>query len=173
MKRYIFAIVVFILVLGFYAYNQSAKSSAKSFRIQCHKKTTTFEKIYHPKDIIPIQKAIKNGNFTISISEQKSKYMKTKLFSYINSKDIAKDFATLLNHKKDDAKYKIHILTYENDKLDPKKKSPKAKLYEGYLVFSFYFDDKLSYRLQLDFYEKDGRDIDELLMCAKKSLNSL
>jgi hypothetical protein len=49
----------------------------------------------------------------------------------------------------------------------------KAKMYEGYLLFEYKLDTKLIYKMQIDFLDKEGRDIGSVMECSLKSLWSL
>ncbi len=99
--------------------------------------------------------------------------MPSQLFSFEEPNKVELYVKKLFHHIKDDKKTSLHILVYENDKLDPKKKTKKAKLYQGYLDFNFKLDNKIVYKIQLDFYAHDGSDIKEIISCAKKSVLSL
>lgn len=67
----------------------------------------------------------------------------------------------------------IDYFIYENDKKDPGKKTAKSKLYAGYLVFHFLIADEKVYRLQIDFMDMQGKDIEEKIQCMMKSILSL
>lgn len=175
--KYIVFAIFFIGILGVVGnsiYLHVNKKTAKSYRISCHKTTTTFEKILDKKQISSLQNALKNGDFSLHVKELPSKYMPSKLFLHVSKNEVEKTFKSLFLHsktKKPNAHVEIFI--YENDKLDPKKKTKKSKLYEGYLLFDFAYKEKIIYKLQLDFYDKHGKDIPTLLKCAKDSIYSV
>ncbi len=99
--------------------------------------------------------------------------MKSKLFQSLDIKNVEDGFLRLFPKQKNPPNTKIELFIYENDKLDPNKKNKKSKLYEGYLLFNFSHKNNPTYKIQLDFYEKKGKDMPELLQCAKKSALSL
>lgn len=176
MKKYIYVVisVVVLAILAQSIYTQVNKKTDKSFRIECHKSTVVFEKILNKDLIQTLKKQINSGDFTISIKEEPSKYMKSKLFDFVDSKKIKDEFSSLLKQQNDtNKKGSIEIIIYENDKEDPGKKSPKSKLYAGYLVFSFKSDNSLVYKLQIDFKDEKGKDIPKILVCAKESFFTL
>jgi len=73
----------------------------------------------------------------------------------------------------DDKKLLIDYYIYENDKEDKGKKNNDAKSYAGYLVFEFKYDNKLVYKIQSDYMNLDGNDIEDRMNCAMKSFTSL
>lgn len=177
MAKYIFS-AIFATLLAFVVYATIEKINQKplsSKRLVCHKSAATFEKIADSANIKKLQAGLKSGDFTLKVIPLPSKYMPTKLFSKLNTEDIEKEFISLFKSKKTDANsnVSVKIFVYENDKLDPKKKTKKSKLYEGYLLFHFFIDKKPIYKVQLDFYEENGKDIPQLLKCAKESVLSL
>lgn len=174
--KYIITLLVTV-VLAFMAstlFMKISKKSPKSHRISCHKSTTTFEKVIDKNGLKGLQNALKDGDFSLHATPLPSKYMPSQLFLHVNVEDIKREFLALFPEPKGGKKdANIEIFVYENDKLDPKKKTKKSKLYEGYLLFNFSYKDRLIYKLQLDFYEKNGKDIAPLLGCAKESVWSI
>ena len=67
----------------------------------------------------------------------------------------------------------IDYYIYENDKEDKRKKGLKSKLYAGYLLFEFKLNNKLVYKIQTDYMNIDGKDIDERMDCVIKSFLSI
>lgn len=67
----------------------------------------------------------------------------------------------------------INYYIYENDKEDSGKKNNDAKSYAGYLVFEFKYDNKLVYKIQTDYMNLDGNDIDDRMDCAVNSFISI
>jgi hypothetical protein len=178
MKKYIYIIVITFLVvaIGNSVYQQVNKKSAKSVRLECHKNSTVFEKLLKAELLDKLQSDIKNGNLKVTIDTERSKYMESKLFDFISKEKIEQDVQKLLNKNSlttDDPISSVNILVYENDKDDPGKKTKKSKLYAGYLVFSFKVDKSLVYKLQIDFFDHEGKDIEETLKCGFKSLLTL
>ena len=67
----------------------------------------------------------------------------------------------------------IDYYIYENDKEDKGKKGLKSKLYAGYLLFEFKLNNKLVYKIQTDYMNIDGKDIEERMDCVIKSFLSI
>lgn len=177
MKKYIYIIftAALLFLIGKSIYEQINKTGAKSLRLECHKNSTVFEKVLKPELLEKLQKDIEKGNIKVDIQIEKAKYMESKLFNHVDPQKVKKEFITLLNYKTLDKKTKnsVNILIYENDKNDPGKKTPKSKLYAGYLVFSFKVDNTLVYKLQIDFFDHQGKDISKVLKCALKSISTI
>lgn len=174
MKKIIYTIIAFIVLflIGQSIYQQINKTTAKAARIQCHKNSTVFEKVLKPKLLNTLQNDVKNGDISVNISIEKAKYMESKLFNYVDPINVKKQFEKLIKTTgKNNSS--IDILIYENDKNDPGKKTPKSKLYAGYLVFSFKQNNKLTYKLQIDFHDHKGHDIPKVLQCALNSIQSI
>lgn len=174
-KKIIFIIVVVtvFVVIGESIYAQINKKKLSSARLQCHKQTTTFEKIFDKNHIKDLQDSLKKGSFLVTLTTQPSVFMPSDLFNHLQKDKLIRTIKDEFGFKNEDKSAKIDILLYENDKLDPKKKSPKAKLYEGYLLFNFQFNDATVYKVQLDFYEEKGEDIPQIISCAKNSIMTL
>ncbi len=175
MKKYIY-IVSILFIIGIIvqsAYQATNKKSAKSSRIECHKKTTVFERIMEDK-LKPLKDEIFQGNYTLNIEKEEAKYMQTKLFSYVDIQKVKEQFIDILGVRPNGSKKSvIDVLVYENDKEDPGKKTAKSKQYAGYLVFSFKYENRLVYKLQIDFMDHQGKDIIKVLDCAKRSFESI
>ncbi|MDO8454228.1 MAG: hypothetical protein Q7S59_06610 [Sulfurimonas sp.] len=176
----IILIALALAVLGIVAqsvYVQINKTSPRSSRLECHKKSVVYEKIVVQEKIQTLQNAIKAGNFSVNMTIQKSHYMKTKLFEHLDKKRVEQVFLDKLAKLKADVsaieKAAIELTIYENDKLDPGKKTEEAKKYAGYLIYEFKINGSLIYKIQIDFMDNDGKDIDEKLSCAITSLMSL
>ena len=179
MKRYIsiFIAIFFVLLIGESLYNQIEKDnkSAKSTRIACHENVTVFERVYDDGKLKIIQENIQKGNYLLSSSIQKAVYSKSKLFDYVNLKDMDKVTHDALhnyikNNNQSDDKSKISYYIYENDIKDPGKKTEKSKLYAGYVVFRFSdMNDELVYQVQIDFMDKKGVDLPQSIKCSIKS----
>ena len=175
MKKYIYItiILLFLGMLGNSIYQEIHKKESKSARLVCHKNSTVFERVFKPKELIDLQKSIKNGNIKVTTEIEKSKYMNSTLFQYLDQNKVKNDFKRLLVGTNQNANTLVNILIYENDKKDPGKKNAKAKLYAGYLVFSFSVNNKLIYKLQIDFFDKKGKDIPKILECGLQSILTL
>jgi hypothetical protein len=181
-KNYIGIFIAIFLVsaIGFSAYEQANKTkvSAKLKRINCQEKTTTFEKIVSKKLIIKSQELLKSKNYKIESKIWKSKYATSKLFNYISKKDIdnltIKTISNKLNKiEPNNKKLLIKFYTRENDKEDPGKHGTECKLYAGYLVYEFILDDKLVYKIQTDFMDFSGKDIQDRIDCVFNSFFSI
>lgn len=177
MKKILLSLIaIFIIfIIGKEVYQTKTKKSSNATRIECQTKQVVFERVY---DAIGLEHLIselkKDKSALVSIKEQKSKYMPTQLFNHINIEDIK----YYLMAKMDIENYRnknivIDILVYENDKLDPGKKTQKAKLYAGYLVFDFYYEGVVVYKIQIDFADFQGKDIEEKIDCVIQSLLTL
>ena len=70
-------------------------------------------------------------------------------------------------------KLSINYYIYENDKEDKGKKNNDAKAYAGYLVFEFKYNNRLVYKIQSDYMNLNGNDIEDRMSCAIKSFTSL
>jgi len=155
-----------------------SQNSAKIARLACHTKSTTFEYVYKKELVKSMQDAIKSANVQIKSKFKLSEYMPTKLANQISlvqvdemiQKQIDSHVGTTKNI---DNTLLIDYFIYENDKEDPGKKTAKSKLYAGYLVFHFLLEDVKVYRLQIDFMDIQGKDIEEKIQCMMKSVWSL
>lgn len=177
MKKYIY-IVFSLLVIGAIGksiYDQVNKKSAKSTRIECHKYSTVFERVLKPELVHEFQRYFNEGKVNVTIKIEKAKYMESKLFEYLDDTTLKNSFITLSKLQDQTKKYpaSIDILIYENDKKDPGKKTAKSKLYAGYLVFSAKLDNKLVYKLQIDFLDEKGNDTQKVIECVIKSIQSI
>lgn len=183
MKRFlwIFVGVLFVLLLGNSIFKQIQKenTSARASRIECHKKTIVFERVYIQDSIKAAQKNLIEGNYILSSSVQKAVYAKSKLFDFVHLEDMDKVTVAILDSyiqqkKRSDKKLKISYYIYENDVEDPGKKTKKSKLYAGYVVFQFSNNnDELLYQVQIDFMDKKGIDLPKKIACAIKSFITL
>jgi len=129
-------IILFILFVLNTFYYQFNPKSAKSKRLACHQEVTTFERLYEPKQIAKLKEYLKDQDFKLKLHITKSHYMPTRIDEYLSLDQLQKLVDETMG-KAQGEKLFVDVLVYENDKADPKKKSPKAKLYEGYIQFSF------------------------------------
>lgn len=171
---------VIVFIVGFIAYGiyqEATKTGAKSVRVTCHKKTTVFEKVAHPELIKELQENIKHSHLSVNVKDQRAKYAPSQLFNYISLDDVLSLTKSALKKYQGDLqpmkKASVDVLIYENDIEDPGKKTLESKLYAGYLVYSFLLDDVLVYKIQLDFMNKEAKDVPERIECAVESLFSL
>ncbi len=155
-----------------------SQKSANTARLECHKQATTFEYVYKKEFVDRMQTAMTGSHLEIKSKFQLSQYMQTKLASHISLKEVDNMIKAQINlHKtpqtSSNEKLLIDYFIYENDKEDPGKKTAKSKLYAGYLVFNFMLEGEKVYRIQIDFMDTQGKDIEEKVNCAIKSVLSL
>jgi len=177
MKRYIAAILVFALVvlLVKVGVDRTAKKSSKSVRLECHKKSTVFEHVYDQALIKEVQRALQKGEFELLSHAKKAQYMKSKLFEYVEMKEVDAMLVNALAAYKDPQAQSttpvtIDYFVYENDKDDPGKKTKESKRYAGYLHFKVLVGKERIYVIQIDFMDLQGKDIPEKVECAVQSL---
>lgn len=168
----IIAIITFYLAGGIY---KKLTTHANVTKLPCQEEVVVFERLYEKPLLQEIQKAVYEQAYDVSIEFQKSYYMPTKLFEYVHKDEIKQVvLQTLQTYKKTlhvkEESLHVKVLVYENDKLDPGKKTAKSKLYAGYLVFDFYEGKTLVYKVQIDFIQPHGEDIAKRIKCAIKSL---
>jgi len=184
MKKYIYIVLIGVLCyfIGESIYVEMTKDSTpgKAKRLECQKKVTTFERVFDKEEIINFQETIKSGSINFTSDIEKAKYSKSTLFESVSLENIdviLKD--SLLEYKVTNSEnvtsnYKIHYYIYENDKDDPGKKSKKSKNYAGYVVFEIKnISNKLIYKIQIDFMDHKGSDIDQSIRCIVKSVMSI
>jgi hypothetical protein len=165
-----------------YGVYKQANKSIKTKRIECQSKTTTFEKILIEEPIKEAINALKTNSYTLNSSIEYSKYMKSNLVNILTKEQadeklekIIKTYIVDTNTQinSDDKKLLIDYYIYENDKEDKGKKNNDAKSYAGYLLFEFKYNNKLVYKIQSDYMNLDGNDIEDRMTCAIKSFTSL
>lgn len=178
--KYIYTILTLLLIagIGFFSFQGNAKKSAKAQRLACHKKSVVFEKVYADTLLKKVQNALYAGEYKLTSRVQKSEYMKTRMFEYVDLKEVDKLVAnTIAQYKTETSmttdKVGVDYYIYENDKADPGKKTAKSKLYAGYLRFTFTYNGKRVYSVQVDFMDLEGKDIDKSVKCAIESIVTL
>ncbi len=173
--------IFLISLLCFISYTVFTKisQSAKTKRVECQTKTTTFEKIFIEEPIKEAILALKNGNYEINSSIEYSKYMKSHLIDILTKEQSDKILQNIINkyltteQKLEDKKLSINYYIYENDKADTGKKNSEAKKYAGYLMFDFKYDKKLVYRIQIDYMDLDAKDLEDRMDCVINSFLSI
>jgi len=179
MNKYI-RILLGLLILYFvgesiYSEIQKDKTPGKAKRLSCQKKVTSFERGISNPDILYAQNLIEHGNVDFTSTVEKAIYSKSKLFEYISLAKMDDIFYNKLKsyvkyNEKNQEKYKLSYYIYENDKNDPGKKTPKSKLYAGYVVLEVKdLNNKNIYKVQIDFMDDKGSDIKETLDCTIES----
>lgn len=162
-----------ILLLGHAIYTQATKSGCRAMRLECHKETVVFERIYLQDEVKALKETIRSKGVFLEIETQKAHYSPSKLFEILDLEGVRNDTLKEFGNASSQDAPRLHVLLYENDPLDPGKKTKEAKLYAGYLVFSFYKGVDLVYKIQIDFMDKEGKDITKRIACAKESLMAL
>lgn len=169
--------VILFFGYGFYEHFKTTQSK-KEKRVPCQQKTITFEKISNKSLIATSINLLQTNNYEIVSKIELSQHMKSKILKYI-SVERANELLIktidnyTLKENPSEKKLLIDYYIYENDKEDKGKKSKKAKLYAGYLVFKFKLDKKLIYQIQTDFMKMDTSDIENRMECVIKSFITL
>lgn len=173
-KKLLFGIGFTIFVLLAYAiYTQATKTSCRSLRLECHKETVVFERIYVQDEVKALKEDIRLRGVSLDLETQKAHYSPSKLFEILDLEAVRHDILKEFKEASSQDAPRLHVLLYENDPLDPGKKTKEAKLYAGYLVFSFYRGVDLVYKMQIDFMDKEGKDIAKRIGCVKASFIAL
>ncbi len=170
--------ILFFYIIGAEVVGFINKKSANSVRLECHKKSTTFEYVYNKEQVSTMLSAIQSNHVELKSKFQLSEHMQTKLADHISLSQVdqmVKDQIELhkVIDKKSDKVLLIDYFIYENDKEDPGKKTAKSKRYAGYLVFHFLLEGEKVYRIQIDFMDLQGKDIEEKVGCVFDSVMSL
>lgn len=174
LKKSTFLILfVIVVVLGYAIYQQISKSECRSKRIACHQEVVVFERIYHANRVALLNETLKNGKIHLVFDIQKSHYAPSQLFRYVDVQKLKEQIQRRFGEEETKSEVMLSVLLYENDPLDPGKKTQEAKLYAGYLVFGFHLHGELVYKIQIDFMDKEGKDIDKRVECVYRSLLSL
>ena len=179
-KLLILALIVFI---GYGIYGQVNKNSPKASRLSCQKNTIFFERVLDKDMIKKTQIEFQDSHYVFTISKEESKYMKSRLFQYVDIDEVKNYFLlsskTTINTnlKPEDGVIDISLHIYENDKNDPGKKTKKSKLYAGYIILGVKTKidgrNHAIYRAQVDFMDLEGKDIHKRIDCLIKSFMSL
>lgn len=161
-----------VLILGYAIYTQATKSGCRAMRLECHQETVVFERIYLQEEVKALKETIRSKGVFLELETQKAHYSPSKLFEILDLEAVRHNIQKTFGEASSQDT-RLHVLLYENDPLDPGKKTKEAKLYAGYLVFSFYKGVDLVYKIQIDFMDKEGKDITKRIACAKESLMAL
>ena len=165
--------LVVVLVLGSAIYTQLTKSGSRSMHLSCQKEVVVFERVYFKEQISTLKEATHSKGVELKLQIQKAHYSTSKLFDTLDLKEVRQTLLKEFGEASSQNTPRLDLLIYENDPLDPGKKTKEAKLYAGYLVFGFYMGDELIYKIQIDFMDKEGKDIAKRIACAKASLMAL
>lgn len=156
----------------------TSQKSARISRLKCHTKSITFEHVYKKERVKGMQDAVKSANIQLKSKFKLSEHMLTQLAKHISLSSVDEMIQKQIDSHIDTTKSTddtliIDYFIYENDKEDPGKKTAKSKLYAGYLVFNFLLKDEQVYRLQIDFMDTQGKDIEEKIECMLESVLTL
>lgn len=139
----------------------------------CQKEITTFSKITEDKKLLKdALKQIASGNIKHECKIIPPKYMQSQhLINQKELSDLTSQTFHIINPK--DEAVMLNCTFYENDKLDPNKKSQSCKLYAGYLLYEFSHKNKLVYKIQIDVEKGDFKEFEKRIECVKDSINAL
>ncbi len=171
-------LILLILFITFAVFEEVNKFDPKQKRLSCQEKTITFEKIDFEHPIWETNNLIETNNFLIKSNIEYSKLMPSNLINILTIKQANETLENVLkkyitSNVPNNKKLIIDYYIYENDKEDKGKKGLKSKLYAGYLLFEFKLNNKLVYKIQTDYMNIDGKDIDERMDCVIKSFLSI
>lgn len=141
----------------------------------CQKETVCFDKVSGTQEqLTQITQALEKGTVQYHCSVRPSKYMETVITHYITPEMLTDLTANVFGQPLPEAETPLTIECelYENDKLDPGKKSQKCKLFAGYLLYTFKLHQEQIYKIQIDVMDSKGKDIPKRLQCIKESLLS-
>lgn len=176
-KIFPLVLIVLLSVISYGIFKEITKSS-KIKRLECQSDTTTYEKIFIKNNIKDAIQSLESNNYEIISEIRYSKFMKSHLIEILSkeqSDEILKKVIQKYTYKDiyTNKKVLIDYYVYENDKEDSGKKNDKAKLYAGYIVFEFKYEDKLVYKIQTDYMNIDANDLQERMDCVINSFISL
>lgn len=172
-------ILIISTIILFFAYgiiDNTTKKDPKSKRVECQEKTVTFESIYLPKKISLAKDLLLSGNYIIKSEINYSVFMPSVLKEFYDIKKADYIFIKHIPKEKRVNKDKKVIIDYyilENDKKDKNKKGLKSNFFAGYLVFEFKIDKKIVYKIQTDYMDEDGSDIEDRMKCVINSFLSI
>jgi hypothetical protein len=178
MNKILPLLIIGLLSIIIYSTFKEITKSTKIKRLECQSYTTTYEKIFVDNSIEDAIKSLESNNYEIISEIKYSKFMKSHLIEILSkeqSDEILKKVIQKYIYKDlyTNKKVLIDYYIYENDKADSGKKNDKAKLYAGYLVFEFKYEDKLVYKIQTDYMNINATDLQERMDCVIKSFISI
>ncbi len=173
-------LLVLLTMISYSIYKEVIKS-AKTKRLECQSKTTTFEKIFIENPIEEAINSLESNNYEIKSDIKYSEFMKSYLINILTKEQsdnklkivIEKYIDKNLTKSEKDKKLLIDYYIYENDKEDKGKKNKEAKSYAGYLMFEFKYDNKLVFKIQTDYMNLDANDLEDRMDCAVNSFVSI
>jgi hypothetical protein len=178
MNKILPLLIIGLLSVIIYSTFKEITKSSKIKRLECQSHTTTYEKIFVDNPIEDAIKSLESNNYEIISEIKYSKFMKSHLIEILTKKQSDEILVKTIDkytNKNLSANEKILIdyYIYENDKEDSGKKNDKAKLYAGYIVFEFKYEDKLVYKIQTDYMNIDANDLEERMDCVINSFISI
>lgn len=140
----------------------------------CQKETVCFDKVSGTQEQFQqLSQALEQGFVHYKCSVIPSQYMETIITHHITPKILSDLSAQALGQPRPGAETPLVVECelYENDKLDPGKKSKNCKLFAGYLLYTFKLNQEQIYKIQIDVMDSKGQDIPKRLECIKESLH--
>ena len=173
--------ITLLLLLSIISYSiyKEVTKSAKTKRLECQSKTTTFEKIFMENPIEEAINSLESNNYELKSDIKYSEFMKSHLIDILKKEQSDNKLKIIIdkyNHKnlnENNKKLLIDYYIYENDKDDNGKKNKEAKSYAGYLMFEFKYDNKLVYKIQTDYMNIDANDLEDRMDCVINSFTSI
>lgn len=179
MKRFGIALAIALAALiGWGIYGELTKPPMKPQRLPCQKEVSCFERAYTDQAARDrVIDLLAQRAYRIETSTRPSVYMPSRLFDTLDPvateamvrAAIARHLPLREKNGGDTETVVIDYLIYENDMQDPGKKSKKAFLYQGYVVLGFKYAGTIVYKVQIDFMEPMGKDIERRIDCAIQS----
>ena len=181
MKNFFYFVIIIVFIgVGIGVYQQIMKKTKNFKRLECHKQTTTFERIFFEEPTVNTAiEQLEAKNYEIISRIEFSKIMESNLKGKLSVAELDEMLVDTINNytnensKANDKKTVIDYYLYENDKADSNKKNENAKKYAGYLMFDFKYNNKLVYKIQTDYMNQDGSDIAQRIDCAINSFTSI
>ena len=123
--------ITLLLLLSIISYSiyKEVTKSAKTKRLECQSKTTTFEKIFMENPIEEAIKSLESNNYELKSDIKYSEFMKSHLIDILKKEQSDNKLKIIIdkyNHKnlnENNKKLLIDYYIYENDKDDNGKKN--------------------------------------------------
>lgn len=159
-------------------YSQNTKKGPSTKRLPCHKKTISFERIHNHKLLNEAKELFLSDNYILKSHIEYSKYSRSHLIYLLNEDEYRKLVENAIKKQiksniPKDKKLLIDTYLYENDKNDTGKKTKNSKLYAGYIVIDFKLDNKSIFKVQIDYMDKDIKDLENRIDCAIQSFTTI
>ncbi len=166
MKFLIIAIIILGAAIGYFSLSEPKKP-------ECQNGFHCFEKLSENRgDIKKIIKLLDRGDVNYQCKIIKSQYMKSEITDYISEGKFLELTESIFGKSgtQNPKNLTVKCKLYENDIEDPKKKSNSCKLFAGYLLYEFIIQEQTVYKIQIDYTNIKGKDIQRKLNCIKESL---